>query len=114
MQIDSLTANPQLLPLARPAPRQAPASRDATFAELLTASPGPASNTETAPREAAAKSKAAFEKMVVAQLVGELFSAMPEPMLGGGMEGDMYRSLYSDAIAEQLAGKLQFGFSGLL
>ena len=44
----------------------------------------------------------AFEAMLVSQLLQPLFSGVGNSLFGEGVQGDIHRSLFSDAVAEAL------------
>ena len=61
-----------------------------------------------------ADANAQFEKMVISQMLGEIFQEQTEGAFGEGMQGDFYKSLFTDAIAEQLIKKGGLGIAKIL
>ena len=43
-----------------------------------------------------------FETMVLSQLIAQVFHEQPDGAFGEGMQGDFYKSVFSEAIAEQM------------
>ena len=59
--------------------------------------------TATFKEGASAKAMEKFEAMVVSQLFGTMLKAMPGDSFGAGMSGDIYKSMFADALGEQIA-----------
>lgn len=62
---------------------------------------------------ASAKAMQKFEAMVVSQLFGTMLKAMPGDSFGAGMSGDIYKSMFADALGEQIAKHGGLGIAGL-
>lgn len=62
---------------------------------------------------ASAKAMLKFEAMVVSQLFGTMLKAMPGESFGAGMSGDIYKSMYADALGEQIAKHGGLGIANL-
>lgn len=62
---------------------------------------------------ASAKAMQKFEAMVVSQLFGTMLKAMPGDSFGAGMSGDIYKSMYADALGEQIAKHGGLGIANL-
>ncbi|MFK5977670.1 MAG: rod-binding protein [Rhizobiaceae bacterium] len=62
---------------------------------------------------ASAKAMQKFEAMVVSQLFGTMLKSMPGDSFGAGMSGDIYKSMFADALGEQIAKHGGLGIAGL-
>ena len=62
---------------------------------------------------ASAKAMLKFEAMVVSQLFGTMLKAMPGDSFGAGMSGDIYKSMFADALGDQIAKHGGLGIAGL-
>ena len=69
--------------------------------------------TDTFKEGASAKAMLKFEAMVVSQLFGTMLKAMPGDSFGAGMSGDIYKSMFADALGEQIAKHGGLGIAGL-
>ncbi|MBL4725921.1 MAG: rod-binding protein [Rhizobiaceae bacterium] len=69
--------------------------------------------TATFKEGASAKAMEKFEAMVVSQLFGTMLKAMPGDSFGAGMSGDIYKSMFADALGEQIAKHGGLGIAGL-
>lgn len=63
---------------------------------------------------ASAKAKEKFEAMVASQLFGTMLKSMPGDSFGSGMAGDIYKSMFADALGEQIAKHGGLGIAGIL
>lgn len=63
--------------------------------------------------DASVKVMQKFEAMVVSQLFGTMLKAMPGDSFGAGMSGDIYKSMFADALGEQIAKHGGLGIAGL-
>lgn len=98
--IERLSAAPQTV---RP--------QDAGFSSVLDLEKSENSVVEVDSR---ADANAQFEKMVISQMLGEIFQEQTEGAFGEGMQGDFYTSLFTDAVAEQLIEKGGLGIAKIL
>ncbi len=53
----------------------------------------------------------AFETMVVSQFLDPLLAEMGKALFGDGVQGDFYKSLFSDAVAESLSQRGGLGLA---
>ena len=54
-----------------------------------------------------------LEAMLLSQFISEFIKHDSEAVFGTGVQGDFYKSLFADAIAEQMSGKGILGFAEL-
>ena len=60
------------------------------------------------------KAAKAFEAMLVTQFMGEFFKESSSGAFGDGIEGEVYSSMFANAVAEKVADSGGFGFAEFL
>jgi len=65
-------------------------------------------------KDATAEVMQKFEAMVVTQLFGTMLKSMPGDSFGSGMSGDIYKSMFAEALGEQIAKNGGLGIAGLV
>lgn len=74
-----------------------------SFSKLLSSMKQTDAEGDTSRIDSTAKTMQKFEAMVVSEMFGTMLKSMPGDSFGAGMSGDFYKSMFAEALGEQIA-----------